>query len=140
MREKRYFSSDTAGGVNDILASLRSLVQAFSIRARMCPDSPAWNVFSNLFCGQPFILSIVNLSEVITDFHRLHPGQLGGFPSARQGTDENVAEVNVRDCVSKRSGLVASNVRQRDISASCVLPQPCPFGLSVPKDVECYRL
>ena len=42
---------------------LRYLVDRFSVGTGVCPDAPAWHPVPNLFCSEPFVITVVPFQQ-----------------------------------------------------------------------------
>ena len=51
------------------VGSLRYLFDRFSIGTKVCPDAPIGHLFSNLFCGKPFVVAVVPFQQFFVQFH-----------------------------------------------------------------------
>ena len=93
MRKKRRISLHRSDPCNDLIDAGANLRGAFSARAAVAEEHPAWCPRMDLLRGQSFILPIAPFNEVGIDFNlRAEAAELAGLSSAMKRARQDQRE------------------------------------------------
>src|SRR5215472_8322814 len=91
--ENRHIACNRPKRGHNVIGPLRYPVDRFSVRTRVCPDAPIGYPFSNLLCGQPFVIAVVPFLQFFIRFHPLgKPGELCCFQRALERTAKDTCK------------------------------------------------
>jgi hypothetical protein len=103
---------------------------------RVCPHGPVGDLFTDLLCGEAFVVAVFPFGELVGDLVHAQARELGrAFRAvARTGDHEFGSAEQGAQGAARRAGLVLAGLRERDLGASGVPAVDGPFGLTVPEE------
>ena len=99
-----------------------------SVRTAMAPDRPIRDAFTDRGGGDPFVVAIVPLDDVVADLHLIaEPGQLAGALCPLEGRAEHRCEVLLAHNRGEGAGFSFTLRQQRQVCAAGVPTIESPF-------------
>ena len=123
---------DRLGAGDDPVATLGHLVGGLPSGSRAGEDGPGRVLLADLLGGDPLVLAVVPLGEVVRDLCAIkESGQLAGALRAGPGTAEDELEIPVGEFLLKRGSLTLPLGGERDVAEGSVASVLAPLGFTV---------
>ena len=123
---------DRFGAGNDPVAAFGNLLGRVAIRGRMGEDRPVRILLADFLGGNPFIVAIVPLGQIVGDFRAIaKSGKLAGPASPLVGTAEDQLEVPIGKLRLERGSLTLTLCCQGNFAVGSVSAAFAPLGFTV---------
>ena len=132
MGEKDDIIPDRLGSGNDPVAALGNLFGGVAVRCRMGKDGPVRIFLADLLGGDPLVVSVMPLGQVLGDFCLIKlTCKLAGSSGSLVRAAEDQLEVPFRKLLLERSGLALSFQGQGNFTEGGMSTVFAPFGFTV---------
>lgn len=132
MGEEENIISDRLGPGNDPVTALGNLLCGITIRSWMGEDRPVRILLADFLGGNPFIVAIVPLGQILGDFRPIaKSSELTGPASPLVGTAEHHLEVPVGESRLERRRLALSLCCQGNFAVGSMSAVLAPLGFTV---------
>ena len=111
--------------------------QRLAAREAVAPDVPARDGLADLLGGEPLVLAVLALAQVVVGLGAVAvAGQLGGSARALQRRGEHERELAAGQPLGDRARLRLALLREREVGVAGVAHRAAPLGLAVADDDE----